>query len=513
MARQNPYQMDPFLAQGFSSLTKALIGDAETDYQVARTGYANAQTKEINELLPFKKDQYTADIGRLNAAAGNQSAQAGNWNAKTAQVKALNEAATTLSNDPTFQGAAAAVLGLPQGATLTPEALQALAYTAISGGNPDQRSSALSNIGASGQNIRAGEMILTGTDDQAQRGALLKAPQGGEFQNPGYAKTKLADTLKNNLDVQRLENEGASAVANIEATSKEKIAEMDNTAQTAWEEYKADRKKEADIKVQELKNTQSGAEAAAKLEAEIQWESENNIIVEDGVMVFSPDAAKKYGITNKVNLGTAENPEMMYSIDVSRNNKNGVAVTIEGTDRTIYLDQQYFDNFNVVNKGGKFVIPEGAVNPPSSRGGSPTSRNTLATKNLTEEQYGDLANTIKQRLPAALGALPDNIQIGTEQYIIQQVDAALGKYPDLPYMEAYNQIGGPIINSGVVELGTYNPTVSNIVVPRFFDDKWKKAAASVGPNYSREQLVQAITNNATVLGYSQNEISKILESY
>ena len=38
MPRQNPYQMDPLLAQGFSNLTKALIGDPETDYQVARTG-------------------------------------------------------------------------------------------------------------------------------------------------------------------------------------------------------------------------------------------------------------------------------------------------------------------------------------------------------------------------------------------------------------------------------------------------------------------------------------------
>ena len=44
--------MDPFLAQGFSNLTKALIGDPETDYQVARTN-------RVNTLLPllniFKK--------------------------------------------------------------------------------------------------------------------------------------------------------------------------------------------------------------------------------------------------------------------------------------------------------------------------------------------------------------------------------------------------------------------------------------------------------------------------
>ena len=37
MAR-NPYQLDPFLAQGFSNLTKALIGDPETDLHLFLKG-------------------------------------------------------------------------------------------------------------------------------------------------------------------------------------------------------------------------------------------------------------------------------------------------------------------------------------------------------------------------------------------------------------------------------------------------------------------------------------------
>ena len=54
--------MDPMLAQGFSSLTKALIGDPETDYQVARTN-------RVNELLPLEKQQIEAQIGGSNASA------------------------------------------------------------------------------------------------------------------------------------------------------------------------------------------------------------------------------------------------------------------------------------------------------------------------------------------------------------------------------------------------------------------------------------------------------------
>tara|TARA_R110000851_G_scaffold81345_1_gene178548 strand:- start:175 stop:1392 length:1218 start_codon:yes stop_codon:yes gene_type:complete len=54
--------MDPYLSQGFSSLTKALIGDPETDYQVARTN-------RVNELLPLEKQQMQAQIGNSDAGA------------------------------------------------------------------------------------------------------------------------------------------------------------------------------------------------------------------------------------------------------------------------------------------------------------------------------------------------------------------------------------------------------------------------------------------------------------
>ena len=429
MARQNPYQMDPFLAQGFSSLTKALIGDAETDYQVARTGYANAQTREINELLPFKKDQYTADIGRLNATAGNQSAQAGNWNAKTAQVKALNEAATTLSSDPTFQGAAAAVLGLPPGATLTPEALQALAYTAISGGNPDQRSSALSNIGASGQNIRAGEMILTGTDDQAGRGALFKAPQGGEFQNPGFAQTKLADTLQNNLDVQGLENEGASAVAEVNKSADIEVANINRDSaitvgqnrdkmEDSWRRYQADKAAESARDVQNLKNEQD----QARLEAEIQWEKENDIIIEDGVMVFSPEAADRYNVTTTTQYGD----DVLPTIDV-RPGEGKLKVFVEGLTDPIFLDPAVAKDFNIVNDGTRLVLPKGNVGSPTSGGKPPSVNNTNANSynellTIAIDEGGvDLPPQMKQEILAeASKAQQKNNSVIAGQNVINQ---------------------------------------------------------------------------------------------
>ena len=237
-------------------------------------------------------------------------------------------------------------------------------------------------------------------------------------------------------------------------------------------------------------------------------------------MVFSPEAAKKYGVTNTVNLGSAENPQNMYVIDVSPENKNGISVTIEGTGREIFLDQQYFDKFNVQNRNGIFVIPQGSVTG-ASKGASPTSRTTNATQNLTEEMYADLTGFLKERIPASLGDLPNNVQVGTENYIVNQVNNFIGKNPNTPYMDAYNKVGAPIVSGGLVELGSNNPFKSNIKVPSFFDEKWKANAAKVGKPiqrngseiYTREMLVDAIANNATSLGYTPSDISKILESY
>lgn len=86
MARQNPYAMDPYLAQGFSNLTKALIGDAETDYQVARTDYTKAQQNRLDQLLPLELKSEEALASQRNAAA-----MASNAMAKLNAAKTLTE--------------------------------------------------------------------------------------------------------------------------------------------------------------------------------------------------------------------------------------------------------------------------------------------------------------------------------------------------------------------------------------------------------------------------------------
>ena len=52
-------------------------------------------------------------------------------------------------------------------------------------GNADQMTSAFGNIGQGADNSLARSMILSGSDDEAGRGALMLSPGGGKYQNPG----------------------------------------------------------------------------------------------------------------------------------------------------------------------------------------------------------------------------------------------------------------------------------------------------------------------------------------
>jgi hypothetical protein len=526
MASRNPYQLDPYFASGLQNLTNALIGNPETDYQVARTKYTDAQTNEINELLPFKKDQYTADIGRLNATASNQTAQAGNWNAKTAQTEALNSAATTLSQDPVFQSIASAILGIPEGQSLSPEASAAYALSLVSGGNPDQRANALETIGRGKNNRLAESMILSGDDDQAQLGALYFAPQGGEFQNPGFAEDKVEATLDKDRDVAKIQagadvdvanvnKSSAIEVAKIQTTSAEQIAADDREYEKGWREYAADA--DADAK-RDVANTQS-AQDQRRLEAEIQWREENNIVVDDNLMVFSPEAGKKYGITSYIETGEGTK---VLAIDTSAATGNGPRkLKVRIGDEIVHIEQQYADKMPIEEVNGELVWTPGGSTQTPSGSGNPTSRTNMVMQNLTEENVSDLSSTIKDRM-VALEGLPPNVMMGVSDQIIKDIDAAIGKAKangrELLVQEAYNQIASPVINSGVIELGRMNPAVSNIVVPQFYNEKWARMGQTVGNTingevFTEENYRNAIRNNAKALGYNDRQIKQILESY
>jgi len=130
MAR-NPYQMDPFLAQGFSNLTKALIGDPETDYQVARTNLTQAQmgteearrvlleaqTLSENELRDPRIQSEIAEAQRRLADAERLRAQGGLYDSQTTTENMLRPA--TIQNQQNIARGSLAAALLDEAKTLT----------------------------------------------------------------------------------------------------------------------------------------------------------------------------------------------------------------------------------------------------------------------------------------------------------------------------------------------------------------------------------------------------------
>lgn len=175
MAR-NPYQMDPFLAQGFSNLTKALIGDPQTDYQVARTGLAQSQTRG--------QDLENTMSSRINDALQGATA------------------------NPAFQSQIAKAFGYDDAtiANLTPEALSNLAILSYGmGGNADQTSSMFGNIGSSARQQLGFEQMMDTTlplEDQQRGFSALTNKAAGNL-NPSASKTpstKLTNTELGNSE-------------------------------------------------------------------------------------------------------------------------------------------------------------------------------------------------------------------------------------------------------------------------------------------------------------------------
>tara|TARA_B100001287_G_scaffold107686_1_gene90688 strand:- start:1815 stop:2921 length:1107 start_codon:yes stop_codon:yes gene_type:complete len=88
--------MDPFLAQGFSNLTRALIGDPETDYQVARTNLTQAQmgTEEARRVLleaqTLTENELRDPRKQVEIAKAQETlANTGKLNAQTETINAL----------------------------------------------------------------------------------------------------------------------------------------------------------------------------------------------------------------------------------------------------------------------------------------------------------------------------------------------------------------------------------------------------------------------------------------
>ena len=502
MARFNPYGSSQQISDSINNIAKALLGSPDTDAALARARASDASAK-------------------------SSLAQARERNANAGILESLAKAGEGLSNDPAFQGVAASLLGIPtfpaeqfgppaQGeVVLGSPRMSNLARTILGEyGTANQMSEAFSNIGLGNQNMLAGNMILGGSPEQAARGALRLAPQGGKYQNPSFAATELADTLLNNLEERKLIekgdlaergliNEGAVEVQNLieagklkttelETTSKENIATADREAENGWRAEIEETK----IEIANIEDERERETELAKLEQSQSEQIDKQYIVADGVITMSPALAKRMGVetTTETNNG-----KKVFAIDVRQG--AGKIPVLLGTGEgatTIYVSDANLDKLNVQQIEGKLVIPEGALANPAKKSGS---EKDPAYKNLTSEEAKTVKNEANDRIAAVFGEdLPTQVQLGLIDYVVNEVnDAAAQK----EYGQATTDILGPLTSKGSMKLGGYNGTN----IPVHFHELWM----SFKPQMKLDKFKKAVTKMASEVGYTAPEIAHIFQ--
>ena len=240
MAARNPYQLDPLLAEGFSNLTRALVGDPQSDVYGARADLLRQQIEQSKASVRQSDAAAGASgaLARLRAAeAAGEKVQSDRMAALFAQVtpdKIHPLAETALMNSMGFDGTidelGNVVHTVQPGGPLMSKPMRAskdghiltrkgmgtdtLMSLLVGDGTyePDSMSNALTNLGEGRLSAMAKSMILNGTPAQQAAGMKMLFPQGGEYQDLGAVASRLAQTIAGEEAVAGLNNDAAITI-------------------------------------------------------------------------------------------------------------------------------------------------------------------------------------------------------------------------------------------------------------------------------------------------------------
>lgn len=203
--KSNSYNFSNDLARIGSALSRAMIGNAQDDAAIARGRYYDAQTQGQN----LQNRGMEGNLDAIDAASGGNVMRRSIANSLGYDVNNGNLIQPVLPGGPqrSVPAIGADQVNMDGGALMTE--LGNIARTLFGDGtsNASQVASALDTLGGAGTSRLAESMILSGDNNQAQRGALRLAPQGGQYQNPGFAMNQLrTQDATNRLD-DRLDRE------------------------------------------------------------------------------------------------------------------------------------------------------------------------------------------------------------------------------------------------------------------------------------------------------------------
>ncbi len=542
MARFNPYQNSQ-ISDSISGIAKALIGSADTDAALARgrasdalAGYRNSQTNYQNQLSDYlgANTQAIADV----LADGDQ-------------VKQLYEAFGLKSNigQSIPDGGVGDMIAPNDVTPAATDGMRGLVRSMLFGGVPGnpQQSAAAGQTLADMVNQQEAYRLLSQSGQSPDRQAAIRLGRTlSEYFDPNSKQNEINADLAAALNEDKARfgvggqgdrdtnatNKTNLEIENIKATSEEKQTTITATAEKEWQNYKTDvgltaSKNEADKKLEgenyktnkefelgklELtdktktankKITEEEETARLKISEDIKfekWKVENEtleMVVEPGKqIVLSPKAGERLGIT--------PNDQGLYMLDGGPKRD---AVTIEVGDEDVYLTKDQAEAIGIKpNDDGIYMIPGKA------KAGSKTANNTYVGKYITQPQEKELRVELDNKVIASLPDLDTGKQTSLITYMVQKIDLIMGK-PDSNLVSAKAAIMAPILGSGTTVLSVKG---KNITVPSYFaerfDIEYSKYKAEPTPA-KLEALRKSIKNTYKGIGYSANEVTRILRNF
>lgn len=488
-SRSNPYAPDPYLQQGFSNLSRALIGSAADDANVAMSKYRQAQT-----------------VGQEQDNAMSQQ---------------LYDAGQAISQNPQFQSSILQALGINsmgQNVVGPPEPGQIRLGSDVAGnlarsvlgtyGNANQMSGAFDNIGKAKSSRLAEGMILGGTDKQAGRGALLLSPGGGKYQNPAFANQELqANDATNRREDDLRFGVGGQGDRDTTAQETTKVTnnladnatrqrqddmkfgpggqgDRDNDARTAYENYRTD-----------AQETTKRANKGDDIEFQ-KWKHNNRdieITVEPGKQVVVNPAAGKL-------LGLQPNDDGLYILDGGP--KPG-SVTVKVGKEDVYLDEATAAALGIEkNDDGQYVIPGDPELRKQSGNNSESNQGSVLNAGRFQQQFKNSYEQLGDPdLPRrAIGGMQTIISQAITRDMKPESEGGRG----LTYLDAYNENAIPIISAGGVQINTgYGDGIGDFMFPKYFFDF-----------FARQQNLNVDNAKNTIirsLGYSAKEADAVIK--
>ena len=518
--RSNAYNFSGDLARIGSALSRAMIGDAQDDANIARAGYYDAQ-------------------------------KAGQEYANTL-ARQLGDAGAALAENPQFQGVVARAMNLDtinpqfmgppsdsQMRTGTPAASN-LARTFLGEyGNAEQMAGAASTYGDAGASRMFEAMIAGGDGDAMRRGFIGLGNNPTKYFDQGIAQTEIANDLQAKIDknakdlagtkytadqgLVAAENEdalrfglnGVEAQNNIRNNATELELGRDlNAAKERWANYKSDKEKEAAIYGTDV---QAGVDRDKNKMADTlaRWEHDNREIemsVEPGkVLVLDPETGARLG------LSTVNDPTSKYNgLYILDGGKKPGAVTVTVGKGDVYIDEPTAKALGIPKVDGKYVIKGAGFETDASTRDSDSDSDSDSDDSGGEMDTLDLQRYNKDWRESlvdydAFDGVPNNAVAGVKAIVLRNIRKDM-KPPEmvngqnkggrgLNFLEAYAQNADVILGAGAYEV----TDGSNFFVPKYFFDFF-----AVGNGKSAvENEIKAFFRSD--LGYSADQASRVLK--